>query len=363
MDRHEEEIEIHKYIAKIRKRLPLAIFIMLIVPTIAVAITFFLPKTYRARASVFFVQRESVSPLLASALAEGAGIAMLGMNPEKDMGIAMLRSRRMSVRLIEKMDLLNNKDFLSVDDATLDMAVKHMKKTFRISDIKSGEVEIYVVTESPALSAEIVNQSLVELDVFLSEHFVKESKFYESQMTDAQKKLQNVQGEIVEFMNKNNTLGTISEIDGKVKGLAELEQELIKKKISLDVTEKLVQNSGNPRYNAILSQDIATLKGEVEGLQQYIEKGYMGAKGLTEASLRYLDLKKDEALYSSLYNSLKINYETKKIMQAETIADFRIIDEATPPADHYSPSKSRAALIGILIGMIVAFIAICLISE
>ncbi len=131
---------------------------MIIITAIAITISFLIPKTYKATATVMLPPNSQGGMGGLSSLFSGGGVLSLGASllgdastPE-DLVLGLFNSRSTLNRVINEFNLM---EYYEIDDKNNDKALKAFKNDLIFEPNEFGMIEVSVINKSPELSAEI----------------------------------------------------------------------------------------------------------------------------------------------------------------------------------------------------------------
>lgn len=199
-----------------------------------------------------------------------------------------------------------------------------------------GFISINFISNKPELGKNIVNYAnnlfLNKTIEFETEKARKAITFIDEQLSSLNEILEVKKTNLKTFKEKNQSINVDLEIQSIIDSIAKLEESL--NLIEMDIAEaSSLYTSTNPIFKSIDGRKKVLLSQKNE-----IEKR---VKGLPIAEQQYIDLFRDVEISQQLYLDLANRRLGYSIMEASTIGNIRIVDDAYI-ADQVSPSLSYA---------------------
>lgn len=338
----------------------------------AYGVSLLIPNTYRANTKILPPQQsQSTASAMLSQLGGLAGVSgvALGIKNPNDLYIALLKSRYLNDKLIQKFGLQKKYD------------QKYMEKTrailssrSSISSGKDGIISIDFDDHDPHFAAEIANAYVQELTELTSKFALTEASqrriFYETQLERAKNNL----SELEKTLSTSIEVNGVASVDIKSKvaleTIAKLRAAISLKQIQLKSLETFVTPS-SPQYKRV-SQEIFGMQEELSKL----ENGSLNtSKSNENITLRKNDLNegkniqnnnnlqllRDLKYYQMLQEMLSKQYEIARLDEAKDIPLIQILDKAIAPEIKVKPQRSLIAIIsamfGLLLGIVTAFLS------
>lgn len=321
----------------------------------ALAISFAVPKVYRANTKLLPPQQaQSGAAALLSQLGGVAGaLASSGLKNPAEMYVGILKSRTIADKLVEKFKL---KEIYEAEFQ--DLARKELEGNTFISTGKDGIITIEVQTEDPKMSAGIANayvEELVKLTQGLAlTEAAKRRLFFEKQLENAKNSLAASE---VALKNGLDTHGLISvDADSRafVETVGRLRATISAKEIQIRSMSAFV-TSNNQDYRRA-QEELGSLKNELAKL----ENGRPGAdrEGTkNREGLNNVKIARDVKYYQMLYELLAKQYEAARLDEANDSAVIQVLDPAEVPERKFGPKR---AVITLLTGLLAFGLAISL---
>lgn len=337
----EEEINLLDYWRVLVRRKRLIGLIVVCVTLISILYSLLAPKIYRAEASLLPIEGEK-SANIASAIAQtGLGAFLGGLSGTGSSAttlMAVLKSRTLAERVIEKMDLMKV-FFEPLDIYSLEAAVNILrgKVTFQ-EDKTTTLIKISGEFKDPELAARIVNTFINELTTYLAENELTLAKrnrvFIERQLEKNKVLLLQTGKEISQFYGNKQ----ISSIDS-----------------SLDVDVSINTIKGNP-LSPTDKEQLARLEEEQSTLEKKLTQARLVKAVPQQVYLQYLT--SYYQLLRQMNTLLTQQYETAKIDEAREAVSFEVIDWARVPEKRFKPKRRQIVMVAFTASLFMAmFIA------
>jgi uncharacterized protein involved in exopolysaccharide biosynthesis len=390
--------EIQKYIKLIGKRKYLFIFASLLIMSFFVWGSFFLPKEYEARSSLFLEGNPINSAVkgIAQMPTEGDRLKMLKYN---------VLNRAIVAQVLSDLDL----DLKARDDRELeDMITDFQKRTWVAA--RRGLFTIGVRDKDPEVARDYIN-ALVRRYVEENTSSKREdaygvTRFLTEQVQLFKEKTDKAQEAIIKFRQEKGIYLTVNESllgeaksadarkDQMIQALeARIKQLLIsytdehpeilrlrgtiesikeQDSVSQDNSLAYLEEMGIPGMNAndAVYQDlkmklfqnesmIEAIEAREKRLLALISEKKMEFKHVPEEKRKLSALEKEKDNHKQIYETLLSRLGQAEFSKQMEIEDktttFRIVDPAILPTKHVSPNRVRIILFGIFIGIFGAF--------
>lgn len=317
-----------------------------------------LPNWYVATTKILPPQQNQSSAL--SLLGQLGGLAgtasqALGLKNPSDTYVAMLKSRTIADRLVERFSLKT-----IYDESLLSDTRKKLAAYSTITAGRDGLITIEVEDKDPKRAADMANAYVEELQ-FLSGHLaVTEASqrrvFFEGQLNKAKNDLAASEVELKKFTQEAGLVNPPGQISLSVAAAAALRGQIAAKEIQLSAMRTFATDA-NPELKRTL-QELNGLRAELGKM----EKDAAGVKGdvmvpfgkAPEVGLEYVRRYRDTKYHETLYEAVAKQYEIARIDEARDAAIVQILDAAIP-AD--KKTRPKRALITIGFGFVAFLLA------
>ncbi|MEE9450793.1 MAG: Wzz/FepE/Etk N-terminal domain-containing protein [Ignavibacteriaceae bacterium] len=346
-------------VAKSRKFLFIFIFV---ISSAAILLAVLTPKEYKASASVLPAgESDLLSSLsgisaLAKSFAPLQGLSSLSGGSEIDRYIAILNSKSVQHRVIDKFNLrkvydLEDDESWKVEEALSDNV------DFSLED--EGNLLVSVYDQNPVRSAKMANYMVELLNEINTQLHVTNAKatreFIEKRYFQNLEDIEDFEIQMKEFQEKYGVIAVPEQIEATVKSTAELYVDLAREEIALNVLRKTL-NEENP---LLKNKEI-----EIKQIKAYINQLSIGAaitknpKVLIPLNVapelvnKYLNIHKNLEIQYTIAQFLTPVYEQAKIEEIRNTPSVLVLDEAYPPERKARPKISLYGLIGFVVSLV-----------
>ena len=351
------EINWQDYLRIFLRRKNFFLLPLIILFSVTIIVSFFLPKAYEAKAVILVEEGKVINPLLKN----------LAVSTTVSERLHLLREEILSwprvVQLVEELGLNKNKNSpLEFEKLIADIRM-------RISVNMKGDdiITISYSDRDPAITQKVVNTIS---DIFIRKNLVSQNEesntaidFIKDQLATYKKKLEASEGALRKF---KETYGLQMPLAAQINTeLARLEAELTT--LLVDSTEE------HPR--------VKELRGNIQSLKEKrAQQVRQAAEIATVDTKRYIEiaesvprqeqelarLTRDTEVNEKLYAMLLERLETARISQeledSENKTKFKIIEPARFPLKPVKPNKLKLGLMGLLLGAMAGFGCIYLVE-
>jgi uncharacterized protein involved in exopolysaccharide biosynthesis len=318
-------------------------------------IAFLIPPRYESTSRIMPPEPQAGSGLAMVAALVGKGNLglsslagdLVGMKSTGALFTAILRSRTVEDRLVERFDLRKVYRDKYWQDARRDLN----NYTDITEDRKSGVILIAVTDRDPHRAAQIAQAYVEELDRLVAQVSTssarRERMFIEQRLTGVKQDLDNVSKQFSEYASQNTAVDIQAQAKATVEAAARLEGELIAAQSELEGLEQ-IYTTNNVRVRA--------LRARVEELKRQLHK--LGGDDTTSASsdpnsqqefpsvrklpllgVKWVDLFRQTKIQETVYELLTQQYELAKIQEAKEIPTVKVLDAANVPEKKSSPHR------------------------
>jgi len=354
----EDDISLLRVLALIGERKKFISLFTLCIAVLSIAISFVLPKSYTATATLLPPQQNSsLSSVLSSQLGSLGGMAALaggslGLKNPNEMFVAMLRSRTVEDAMIKKYGLMDEYHKKYLSDAR-----KSLESHVTVDGTnKDGLIHISVEDHDSQRAAELANGYI---DQFrdLSEHLaISEASqrrlFFERQLAAAKDNLSSAEEELKKTQQKTGLI----ELTGQSRALIESAASL-----RAQIAAREVQIQGMSTYATGQNPQLIQMQQELDGLRAQLAKlggnadigsgGLIVPKGqVPEAGLEYVRKLRNVRYYETIFEILAKQFEIAKLDEAKEGALIQVVDAAIPPDKKSFPKRGLIVIVATLIG-------------
>jgi uncharacterized protein involved in exopolysaccharide biosynthesis len=337
---------------------------------VSVVLAFVVPKRYESTTRLMPPDEHNAGLGLLSAVAAGStggaiagggfsGIAtdLLGLKTSGALFVAILNSRTVQDRLIDRFDLRKLYGVKRYEDARKTLT----QRTSITEDRKSGVIAIDVWDHDARRAAEMAKAYVQELDRLVSELSTsdarRERQFLEIRLTEVKQELDVAERGLSEFSSKNATLDLKEQGRATVEGAARLQGELIAAQAYLSGIEQ-IYTSANVRVRSArarvsqLQHDLDRLGGTGQVRAGDKELAYPSIRQLPILGVAYADLYRRVRIEEIVFEALTKQYELAKVQEAKQIPTISVLDVANVPERPVYPSKLLFLIFGFSLSLV-----------
>lgn len=317
---------------------------------IALGISFLIPPTFVATTRILPPQQQQgAAAMLAQQLGSLAGLAGMstGMKNPADIYVAMVQSRTVADRIIDRFKLVELYEVDYRDDAA-----KVLTEHTRVKAGKDGIITLEVEDHAPARAADIANTYVKELQELTKTLAVGEAAqrrlFFETQLQQTKTSL--TQAEIA--LRASGVGASILKADPQaaIEGIA---------RIRAEITAAEVRLASMRGYLTDSSAEIRQGHKELAALRAQLAKFEINEQGAPkEGGAEYIAKYRDYKYYETLFELMAKQYEMAKLDEAREGVLVQVIDPAKPPERKSKPKKALVAIAS----TIVAFLALAILA-
>ncbi|UFS69270.1 Wzz/FepE/Etk N-terminal domain-containing protein [Geomonas sp. RF6] len=331
---------------------------------ISAAVSFAMPKQYKATATVLPPQKEGASNLSAL-LGQASGLSglttgLFGSTSSTDLYVGILKSRSVADAVIAKLDLTNVFHARNREESR-----KRLSSVVKVQAGKDGIITINAEMESPKLAADLANAMVAELGKkSVQLNLTKaggERVFLEKRLEVVKSDLKNAEEELKGFQQRNRSIKVEAQAVATIEGLAKVKAELVSREVQL-ASLSISRTAESPEVKSLegsiarLRHQVAAMEG-VGGLDAIPAVGNVPALAV-EYARRMRNLKVQEAIYEQLTKQ----YEMAKLSEAKDSASLQVLDEAVPPLKKSKPVRSVIILASTFAAFILSALAAVLLE-
>lgn len=214
-----------------------------------------------------------------------------------------------------------------------------------------GLITVSYVTDDINLGKEIINYANSS---FLNQRINDESEksrrainFIDENIETIEKSVVKSKLKLKKFREKNKSIDVDLEIQGIINKVQVLEEALSSINIELAKAEE-IYTANNPVYNKLLNEKI-TIENQREAVIAEIEM-------MPKEQQEYIDLYNELEVSQTLFEELESRRLGFSILEASTIGDIRIIDEA------YVESQVSPQIILVILLTLLSFVIACIVA-
>jgi len=331
-------------------------------------ISYLLPKTYSAEATILPLSDSDPAQMLSAGVANqlGAaagmlgnfsGLAGIGGGRSADL-VEFLSSRSMTNRVIAACQLETEiKGWRSREELT--KMVTDMR-TIIPPSLKNKVVTIKVQAPRSELAARMANAYVGELKTMLDEmgynSASKNRKFIQKQLSHAKSELAIAEEKLARFQTENHLASLPETVLSSIRALSELEAQSINTQVQLSSTAEMMETL-TTKIDSLQAAPSAMTELELK------RKGLTAQKlALEDAQRSFLSkltqlppkgmelarLQRDVQVYNAIYLTLTQQHETALISENKDSDSFYPLDQAVVPDRPLKPNKKINTLVAFI---------------
>jgi tyrosine-protein kinase Etk/Wzc len=328
---------------------------------LALIVALLLPKMYTATTTVLPPQQnQSSSFAMLGQLGAIAGLGSvdLGLKNPDDLFVAMLHSRTIEDRLIDRFDL---RGVYSVKQ--YQAARKELADRSEIVAEREGLISISVSDRDPKRAADLANAYVDLLHELNGNLAITEAGqrrvFYQQQLDSERDALTQAEVALKKVEEKSGLIQPDAQGRAIVSAMADMRAQVAIHEVQLQAMRTYATES-NPDVKRA-QQELAGLRAQLAKLER--NTGELGngnlqvpTRQLPAVELEYLRQLRDVKYHEAVYDFLSKQLEASRIDEAKDAILVQVVDKAVIPERKSSP---RRALI-VLVTAIVAFLLSCM---
>lgn len=340
------------------------------------------PSIYESTATII-TQQEGPAGGLPSSMVTGIlssipGLSVPSLTPNRDLFIAILKSRSMAEKLVERFHLKERFNAKYAADA-----IRQLQASSSVTVTKEGVIQVKVEATSPQLAADVANGYVSGLDEMLARLGTtaasRQRTFIAERLKKTEEELSQVEEALVRFEEVHRAVALEDQARGAVEAAARLKGEIIAAEVKLEVMRN---------YATETNPELVNLKRQIEEMRRQLA-GMMGGTvperaplvtgaALTgeagedcpdlempftefaELGLAQARLTRDVKVQETVYTLLTQQLEQAKIAEAREIPSLQPLDRAVPAERRSRPRITQNVMVGgcmgLLGGVLLAFV-------
>lgn len=323
---------------------------------VAAAVSFVLPNVYKASARLLPPQQQSGASALLSQLGGMGGLAAAGVGAIKnpnDVYVAMLKSRTVADRLINKFDLKKAYDTESLENARRELGTNTV-----ITSGKDGLILIEVEDKDQKRVAHMANEYVAELLRLTRLLAVTEASqrrmFFERELEAAKNNLAKAEASLSSGLDTRGVISVDAASRAIVETVARLRAQISAKEIQLNAMRAFV-TSTHPDFLR-LDEELKSLRLELSRLENGRDSKEVEHSTSTPVGLESIKVLRDVKYYQMLYELLAKQYEGARLDEAKDPSLIQVLDPAIEPERKIKPKRAILVLTCTMFAFVVALI-------
>jgi uncharacterized protein involved in exopolysaccharide biosynthesis len=327
---------------------------------VAAIASFLLPKMYTATSTILPPQQsQSALTAMLGQLSSVAGLneSDLGLKNPGDLFIAMLKSRTIEDRLIDRFDLRKVYWVKRYQDAR-----KKLESRSYIVAEREGLISVSVADRDPQRAADLANGYVEELHVMNSDLAVSEAAqrrvFYQQKLDAEREQLSLSELALKHAQEKSGLLQPDAQARAIIQSVADMRAQVALHEVQLEAMRSYA-TAGNPDLRRA-EQELGGLRAQLAKLER--NTGEIGngnvelpTRQLPQAELEYIRRARDLKYHEAFYDFLGKQLEAARLDEAKDAVVVQVVDRAVVPERKSSPHRMWI----VLVTAIAAFILSC----
>ena len=286
------------------------------------------------------------------------GIAGLTTGPA-DIYIAVLRSRNVRTRIIERFNL---QDYFEAD--FLEDALGQLDSRTFFDKTEEGLIVISCWERTPEFAQKLTQAFLEELDRVnievrkTSATYTRE--FIEKRLKEAEADMAAAAQRMVDFQRKNGAFDIETQVKSQIELSAQLRAQMVSLEIQRDVLQTYLQESHQELKTVRLQ--VAEMRKHLERLQQGISPIendlILAMQDVPELYKQFLFIQRDIEVQKVIYQLLMQQYEQARIQEKKDSPTIQVLDAPTLPQKRSSPKRTLIVVTSALASILLSFIIV-----
>jgi len=322
----------------------------LIAAVAAVLFTLLSPNIYTADTQIMPPQQQSGTSAMLSQLGTLSGMAgVAGMKNPNDTYIAMLKSRTLQDKMIQRFKLEG-----VYKTKTPGQTRSKLMGATRITSGKNGLITLQVDDQSPKRAAMLANGYIEALQQLTQDFAVTEASqrrlFFEKQLQHAKQTLGDAEVNLKQLQEKTGVIQLDAQARVIIETASALKGQIAMKEVELGAMRTFA-TANNPDYIR-MQQVLAGLRGQLAK----VETGTVTSSKVPETGLEYIRKVRDLKYAETIYELLSKQFEMAKIDEAKESSVIQVLDKAVTPEQKSKPNRRVAVLIAAAAGGFLAIL-------
>jgi len=332
---------------------------------VAVVVCMLLPKMYTATSTILPPQQsQSALTAMLGQLSSVAGLneSDLGLKNPADLFIAMLKSRTIEDRLIDRFDLRKVYWVKRYQDAR-----KELESRSYIVAEREGLISVSVADRDPQRAADLANGYVEQLHEMNSELAVSEAAqrrvFYQQKLDAEREQLSLSELALKQAQEKSGLLQPDAQARAIIQSVADMRAQVAQHEVQLQAM-RTYATAGNPDLRRA-EQELAGLRAELAKLER--NTGEVGngnlevpTRQLPQAELEYIRRARDLKYHEAFYDFLNKQLEAARLDEAKDAVVVQVVDKAVVPERKSSPRRTLIVLVTAIAAFLVSCLAVLL---
>jgi uncharacterized protein involved in exopolysaccharide biosynthesis len=338
-----------------------------ITTVLSTAVAFIIPPKFKSTAKLVAPESASVSTM-AGLLSKAGGGSALGLDPSALLGLktpsaffaAVLQSRSVQDRLVEKFDLRAHYSRKYYQDARKELS----HNTEVEEDKKSNVINLSVTDWDKQFAAMLARNYIEEMNRVAADLNTsaahREREFLEQRLKSVKQELDHASMQLSEFSSKHAMMDVQQQSRTMMDAAARLQGELIASQSELRGLEQ-IYSEDNVRVRSKRAR-VGELQAQLKMmLGHYAPPGgandgqssaeYPSLRSLPALGYRYQDLYRQAKIQETIFEFLNQQYELARVEEAKELPVVRIMDPPNIPERKSSPIRSLIVSLSVVVAL------------
>jgi tyrosine-protein kinase Etk/Wzc len=374
----DDEINLLDYWRVLRKRGRMILALVFVsVVTMGFLSYFVMTKIYESRASILAPKESSggsaglAAALAASGVGQFLGNILPPTGSNRDIFVAILKSRTMAQDLVERFHLKEYYKAKYTDDA-----IKGLQGATDILVSKEGVISISVEDKDPKLAADIANAYVTNLDRLFAKlgttDASRQRAFIAERLDKTEKALRQAEETLRRFQESNKAIVVQEQAKGALEEAAKVKGQIVAAEAQMEFLRSFSTES-NPQ--------VVAQRRQIDELKRHLAQMQYGAgmelppespnpgqprrefqvpfTKVPELGMELIRLTREVKVQETVYSLLTAQFEQAKINEARDTPTVQFLDKALP-AERKSKPTTRvnmaiAGALSLFVGIFLAF--------
>jgi len=374
----EDEVNLLDYWRVLKKRGWMILGLTFVSVFVAGFYTYFMmTKIYESKASILAPKESGGggAGLAAALAASGAGQFLGGLLPgggsNKDVFVAILKSRTMAQDLVERFNLKEYYKAKYTEDT-----IKGLQGATDISVSKEGVISVKVEDKDPKLAADIANAYVTNLDRLFAKLGTTDASRQRAFITDrlekTEKALRQAEEALRRFQENNKAIVVQEQAKAGIEEAAKVKGAIVAAEAQLEFmrsfsTENNPQVLAQKRQLEEMKRQLAQMQyglgmelpSETRNPGQPRKEFHVPFAKMPELGMEFIRLMREVKVQETVFNLLTAQFEQAKINEARDMPTVQLLDKAVPAERKSKPktvlNMAIAGALSLFVGIFLAF--------
>lgn len=322
----------------VRRNLGPALAFVFVVALIALGVTFFMPRWYRARTTLLPPQEGTTPYGALASLIESSALGKVGLvatSSPSDTYVEILKSRVVREAVVRRFNLQDH-----YHQQNLDLCLKALDAHLKVSVMQSRAIELTFEDKDPVFAAQVANAIIAQLDTvnirLQQSKAGRTGEFLTSQMQEVTTRLRTAERQLSEYERTNGVF-----TGGDQAGVAGV-ADVVATKLALQVRRTWMAS-----YSPEDSPALKAIDSELAAIEQNVAR----LPGIKQQGAR---LALDVEIQRRVYTLITAQVEESRLRANGSLSTVTVLDPARAPTLHARPRKSIVVLASAAVAAVLA---------